>query len=78
MIIKQLIKIGYHKIKFNKLAIEIIRNIEILCFIKKEKIKDYKEIIIKKLSEKDNLNFFLKYLKNYFFKLNDSKYNYDK
>ena len=47
MIIKQLIKISYHKKKFNKKAIEILRNIEILCFIKKEKIKDFKAIIKK-------------------------------
>ena len=78
MILKQLIKIGYHKKKFNKKAIEILRNIEILCFIKKEKIKDYKDIIIKKLSGNDNYKSFLNYLKNYFFKLNETVYNYEK
>ena len=75
MIIKQLIKIGYHKKKFNKKAIEILRSIEILCFIKKEKIKDSKAIIIKKLSSNDNYKPFLNYLKNYFFKLNETVYN---
>ena len=78
MIIKQLNKIGYHKKKFNKKAIEILRNNEILCFIKKENIKYYKDIIIKKLSGNDNYKPFLNYLKNYFFKLNETIYNYEK
>ena len=56
---------------------EIIRNLEILCFVKKEKIKFYKELIIKKLKEIKKLKSFCDYLNNYLFKLNDSVYNYE-
>ena len=56
----------------NKISIEIMRNIQLLCFIKKNKIKELKDIIIDKLKEKNNLKCFIIYLKNYIFKLNEN------
>ena len=45
---------------------------------KKNKIKIMKDIIIKKLNQKDNYKPFVKYLKQYLFKLNENIYNYEK
>jgi hypothetical protein len=42
MLRNQLIKIGLYKRKLNKISIEIIRNIQILCFINKNKINEQK------------------------------------
>ena len=51
---------------------------ELLCFIKINKIKLLKDIINKKLDEIGGLNEFKKYLKNYIFKLDTNIYNYNK
>ena len=77
MIKRKLEKTGIYKKKLNKISIEIIRNLEILCFVKKEKIKLYKELIINKLKEIKKLKSFCDYLNNYLFKLNHSVYNYE-
>ena len=77
MIRKQLIKSGLCKKKLNKNAVEILRNIEIITFIDKINIKKYKEIIIINLQDRENLSKFVKYLKDYLFKLNESTYNYE-
>ena len=61
MIRKNLTKTGLCKVKMNKKSIEILRNIELICFIKKENIKKYKEIILKKLKGKAKLDSFVKY-----------------
>ena len=58
MIIKQLSKIGYHKKKLNKLVIEVLKNIEIICFIKKDKIKIMKVLLLKNYLNKIIINQF--------------------
>jgi hypothetical protein len=63
MIKRQLYKIGYSKKKLNKSAIEILRNIELICFLNKNKIKIQQNIIIDKLKEKKKFKPFIKYLK---------------
>ena len=77
MIRKQLLKSGICKKKLNKNVVEILRNIEIIALTDKINIKKYKEIIINNLKDRDNLTKFLKYLKEYLFKLNESTYNYE-
>ena len=77
MIRQHLLKTGICNKKLNKLAIEIIRNLQILCFIKKENINKFKDIIINKLQNNDILKSFIKYLKNYLFKIDPSIYNYE-
>ena len=77
MIRKQLTKSGICKIKFNKYTLEIIRNIEIMCFLKRYNIKKQQNIIIDKLISNDKLKTFVKYLKNYLFKLDYSLFNYE-
>ena len=64
--------------KLNKQILEIIRNIELLCFIKIEKIKAYKTIILEKLNEDKKYNKFINYLNRYLFKIDPNIYNYDK
>ena len=75
MILRQLAKIGY--IRKNKIAIEIIRNIELIYFLKKEKIKEQQNIIFEKLEGNKRLDPFIKYLKNILFKMDYSLYNYE-
>jgi ribosome maturation protein Sdo1 len=64
--------------KVNQQILEIIRNIELLCFIKIEKIKAYKKIIIEKLNQDNKYNKFINYLNKYLFKMDPNIYNYDK
>ena len=61
----------------NKSSIEILRNIELLWFLEKRNLDKFKKIIIEKLSDIPKLETFIKYLKNYIFKINPSIYNYD-
>ena len=49
MIIKKLYKWGFCKRKLNKKTVEILRNIQMLLFIKKENIEKYENIIIEKI-----------------------------
>ena len=76
MIKKNLYKTGIFKKKLNKLSIEILSNIEMLCFINIDKIKDFQKIILDKLDTYKNLSGFIKYLKSYLFKLSPNIYNY--
>ena len=62
----------------NSISIEIISNIELLCFLNEENIYEFQKIIIKKLNSFPKLNSFVKYLKNYLFKLSPTIYNYSK
>ena len=65
MIRKKLSSCGICKQKLNKISLEIIRNIQMLCFIDKNNIKKFKDIFLDKLSNIETLNLFAKYLKNY-------------
>ena len=65
MIRKKLSSCGICKLKSNKISLEIIRNIQMLCFIDKNNIKKFKDIILDKLSNIESLNLFVKYLKHY-------------
>ena len=76
MIKRKLFNIGICKKKLNKKAIEILRNIEIICFLEPKNIKKQKEIILEKLDNKEVYIPFIKYLKSYLFKLDYSLYNY--
>jgi len=78
MIRNKLKKIYNKNKKLNRISIEILRNLELLCFISVKKIQAFKEIILKKIDEFEGLNEFKNYLKNYIFKLDNSIYNYDK
>ena len=60
----------------NNTAVEIIRNIELICFLNKDKIKEQQNIIKEKLNNNVRLNPFIKYLQKYLFKLDYSLYNY--
>ena len=59
MIKIHLMKTGIFKHKMNKYSIEIMRNIQIICFINKDKIKKLKEIILDKIKENNNLKNFI-------------------
>ena len=77
MVRKQLVKTSLIKRKLNKYSIEILRNIEILCFIKKNSIKKLQEIILDKIGTNVKLKTFASYLKNYLFKFDYNTYNYE-
>ena len=70
-------KSGLFKRKLTKYSLEIIRNIEIICFLNKQSIKKQQELIIEKLKNNDKLIEFVKYLKKYLFKIDYSLYNYE-
>ena len=77
MIRGKLSQIGVCKKKLNKFNVELITNIELLCFLSLDKIKPFQKIIIDKLKDNKNLYKFLSYLKKYLFKLNPIIYNYN-
>ena len=62
--------------KLNRYNVEIISNIELLCFINMEKIKEFQKIILEHLKSDMNMTKFIRYLTNYLFKLNPQIYNY--
>ena len=76
MVKNKLSKVGIFKKKMNKLSIEIITNIELLCFINLENIKEFQNIIIKKLESYEKINGFINYLKKYILKIDPNVYNY--
>ena len=76
MIKKNLSKTGLCKKKNHHLSVEIISNLELLCFLDLNKIKEFQKIIINKLEPYTNLKSFVNYLKSYLFKLSPKVYNY--
>ena len=78
MVKRNLSKTGFFKKKLNSISIEIISNIELLCFLNEENIDEFQKIIIKKLNSFPKLNNFVKYLKNYLFKLSPTIYDYSR
>ena len=46
-----MLKLGMSSTKLNKFNLEILRNLEILCFIDKSNIKNYGEYLIKYLNK---------------------------
>ena len=73
-----MIKLKMTKRKLNKEAYEIIKNIEILAFIKQKNLKNYINFIIKKIEKVENSSKFISYLKKIWFNKNPDLYNYEK
>ena len=59
----------------NKTAVEIIKNIELICFLNKDKIKEQQNLITEKLNHNGKFTPLIKYLQKYLFKLDYSLYN---
>ena len=76
MIRTKLEKTGICTKKLNKLSYEIISNIQVLCFIQLNKIKEFQKIILEKFSNIEKIKKFIKYLKEYLFEINPHIYNY--
>ena len=72
----KLSQIGVCKKSLTKDNLEIISNVELLCFISLKNIKKFKAIILEELKENKALDKFAKYLKTYLFKLNPIIYNH--
>ena len=62
--------------KFNKMAIEILRNIELLCFIKPKNIKKFSEILKENLNKNERHKKLYQYVYNYYIKKKPEIYNY--
>ena len=56
-------KLNLTKNKLNNNCYEVIKNIEILSFIKKSKIENYIKFIISELEKKEDMNKLIPYLK---------------
>ena len=56
--------------KFNKIAIEILRNIELLCFIKPNNIKKFSIILKEHLNKNEKYKKLYQYIYNYYIKKN--------
>ena len=67
-IVKYMKKYKIIKSKFSKLAFEILKNIELLCFINPEFIKTYSKLLEENLSEEKEKNFLNIYIKTGFLK----------
>ena len=76
MISSKIASEGLSKKKFNKLGLEFLRNIEMLCFIKLDKIEEFKKIILNKMNEYNGYAKFKNYIIKYLFKINPKIYNY--
>ena len=61
-----------------KINYEILKNIEIICFIEEGKIEGYKRFLIEKLYTLKISNKFINYLKDYWFTKDYNEYNYSK
>ena len=69
-------KIKSNKKGMNKECTEILKNIELISFIKKNRIESYKKFINDKLKNMQDYKEFLKYLNSYWFKKPDNEYNF--
>ena len=76
MIRKKMAQSGLCKRKINKQSLEILRNIQLLCFLENKNLKKFKDIIKDKLIGNKIYKNLLNYLESYIFKLDDSIYNY--
>ena len=76
MIRGRLTKTGICRKKINPKACEILKNIELLCFINIKNITKFKNIILEKLKNDNKIKSFYNYLKKYLFNLNPKFYNY--
>ena len=77
LIYKKLKKVKLIKTKLNKHYFEVLRNVELICFINPKYIDKYNKFLKANLSEGDE-NKFYKYLNNTRFKKDYRIYNYYK
>ena len=52
---ERLKKIHFFKSKMNKESLEILKNIEIICFLNKDRVKDYQSYLINRLKSFENI-----------------------
>ena len=62
----------------NKESLEILKNIEIICFLNKDKVKDYQNYLLNKLKSFENIQGLNTLLTNFWFKKPIEMYNYSK
>ena len=65
---ERLKKIHFFKSKMNKESLEILKNIEIICFLNKDKVKDYQNYLLNKLKSFENIQGLITLLTNFWFK----------
>ena len=67
-LVRKLKSLNFGKKKFNKRMIEILRNLEIYCFIKKEKKDEYFKFLKTQINKNENEEKFMDYMHNYWIK----------
>jgi len=75
---ERLRKINFCNRKLNKLSLEIIKNIEVICFINKDKVKSFQDFLLNKLNKYENIKGLINLLENFWFKKPINLYNYSK
>lgn len=73
---RKLSKLGFFKRKINKQAIEIIRNVQLLTFLKKENLNKFEKIRLNEVVKYKSLSKFKLYLKKHIFALINNGYNF--
>ena len=69
-------RLGLCNKKLSKEMYAVIKNIEIICFIQKDKIKEYQKFLINNLKKNIKYTKLVTYLKNYWFKKSVEEYNF--
>ena len=75
---RKLSKLGFFKRKINKQAIEIIRNVQLLTFLKKENLNKFEKIRLNEVVKYKSLSKFKLYLKKHIFTLINNGNNFEK
>ena len=73
---KKIEKLKISNKKFNRKAIEILRNVELLCFMKPRKINKFADILKLNLNSKEKYKELYEYINEYYIKKNPKLFNF--
>jgi hypothetical protein len=73
---KKIKKLKISNKKFNRKAIEILRNVELLCFMKPRNINKFADILKLNLNSKEKYKELYEYINEYYIKKNPKLFNF--